>query len=100
MRPEGLRGDIKVTEMTGDESEEAMLKLLFHIRQENIRQNRQLFDYSRPSDEFFCATDPQPAGQFIIQRDYDAEVKIEAITASLPVGITSAVLQIGRERVL
>jgi hypothetical protein len=97
-KPEGLRGDIHVTAMTEDESEQAMLRLLFHIRQENIRANRQLFDHSRPSDEYFNSPDPQPAGAFTIQRDYDGPVRIESILASIPVGTTSALLDIGRER--
>jgi len=97
-KPEGLRGDIHVSAMTGDESEQAMLRLLFHIRQENIRANRQLFDHSRPSDEYFNSPDAQGAGSFTLQREYDGPVRIESITASLPVGITSAFLDIGRER--
>lgn len=100
MHPEGLTGDIKVSEMTEAQSQETMLKLLFHIRQQNIRQNRQLFDHSRPTDEYFSSPDPQPAGDFTIQRDYDQTVRIESILASLPIGITSAVLKLGRERTI
>lgn len=99
-RPEGLRGDIKVLDLTDAEKEEAMLKLLFHMRQENIRQNRQLFDHSRPVDEYFTSVDAQPAGDFTIQRNYDQEVRIQSVIASLPIGVTSAVLKLGRERVI
>ena len=100
IRPQGLRGDIQVHEMTDEESEKTMLRLLFHIRQETIRQNRQLFDHSRPVDEFQGIPDPQPAGDFEIQPNYGITVRIEGILASLPVGVTSAVLTLGRERVI
>lgn len=99
-RPEGLRGDIKVTELTDAEHDEALLKLLFHQRQELIRANRQLFDHSKPVDTFYGSPDSQPAGDYEIQPDYSSTVRIESITASLPVGITSAVLQLGRERII
>lgn len=99
-RPEGLRGDIKVTEMTEAETEEAHLKLLFHIRQENIRQNRRLYDHSKPVDEYYDSPDPQPAGDFEIQPNYDGVVRIEGILVTVPVGATSAVLKLGRERTI
>ena len=99
-RPQGLRGDIKVEELSETEHDETLLRLLFHIRQENIRQNRQLFNHSRPVDTYYTAVDPQPAGDYEIQPDYSSTVRIESITASLPVGITSAVLQLGRERII
>jgi len=100
VHPQGLRGDIKVEELSDTEHDETLLRLLFHIRQQSIRQNRQLFDHSRPSDVYISVPDPQPAGDFEFMPDYSSTVRIESITASLPVGMTSAVLQIGRERLI
>lgn len=101
VRPQGLRGDIQVLgEMTDAEYQETIAKLLFHIRQENIRQNRQLYDHSKPLDTYYTAVDPQPAGDYEIQPDYSSTVRVESITASLPIGMTSAVLQLGRERII
>lgn len=98
--PEGLKGDIKVNELSETEHDETILRLLFHIRQQNIRQNRQLFDHSRPVDEYTGSPDPQPAGDYEIQPNYSSTVRVESILASLPVGITGAVLQLGRERLI
>lgn len=99
-RPQGLRGDIKVSELTDAEHDETLLKLLFHIRQENIRSNRQLFDHSRPVEEWFNAPDSQPAGEFEIQPNYAIPVRVDGAFFSLPVGMTSAVLNLGRERTI
>lgn len=99
-RPEGLRGDISVREMTEDESTEAMLKLLLGIRQENIRQSRMLYDHSRPIEEYAGVLDPQPAGDFDIMPSYSICSKIDNITASIPVGTTAATLFLGTERII
>lgn len=96
--PEGLKGPLKVSEMTDDDYQETHLKLLIGIRQECIRTNRQLKDLSNPFDEYYSAPDPVPAGTYEIQPDYATECRIESILASLPVGITLAVLELGRER--
>lgn len=96
--PEGLKGPLRIAEMTDDEYQEAHLKMLLGIRQECIRTNRLLRDMSRPFDEFFNAPDPQPAGTFEVQPDYATECRIESILVSLPVGVTSALLELGRER--
>lgn len=96
--PEGLKGPLRVAEMTDDDYQEAHLKLLLGIRQEMIRQNRQIHDESKPSDAYYNAPDPVPAGTYEIQPDYSCEVRLESIFASLPVGMTSALLELGRER--
>lgn len=93
-------GEIPVKLLTDEEHNETLLKLLFHIRQENIRQSRQLFDHSRPVEEFFNAPDAVPAGEYEIQPNYSVPVRIDGAFFSLPVGITSAVLNLGRERTL
>jgi hypothetical protein len=84
--------------MTDDDYQEAHLKLLMGIRQECIRTNRLVFDASRPVDEYLNVIDPQPAGDYEIQPDYAMPIRIGSIFASLPVGITKAVLQLGTER--
>lgn len=96
--PEGLKGPLRIAEMTDDDYQEAHLKMLLGIRQECIRTNRLLRDNSRPFDEFFNAPDPVPAGSYEIQPDYATECRIESILVSLPVGVTSALLELGRER--
>ena len=94
---EGLR-DIKVTELTHDDMQEAQLKMLVAIRQETIRQSRQLYNHSNPVDEYFSMPDAPTAGDFEIQPDFEIWENYNSILASLPVGMTSAVLQFGRER--
>lgn len=97
-RPQGLTGDIDISKLTDDEHDETILKLLFHIRQQNIRANRQLFDHSRPVEEWFNAPDAVPADTYEIQPNYHMPVRIDGLFASLPIGMTSAVLNLGRER--
>lgn len=96
--PEGLKGPLRIAEMTDDDYQEAHLKLLMGIRQECIRTNRLLKDASMPFDEYYDAPDPVPAGAYEIQPDYATECRIESILVSLPVGITAALLELGRER--
>lgn len=98
--PEGLKGPLRIAEMTDDDYQEAHLKLLMGIRQESIRQNQMLKNHSMPFDEFFNAPDPvlASAGPFEIQPDFATECRIESILVSLPVGITLALLELGRER--
>lgn len=98
MRPEGLRGDIKIAELSEDEHAEAQLKLLFGMRQELIRANRQLYNHANPFEEYYGILDPQPAGDFEIQPTFSMPSRIESAFASLPVGITSAILTLGTER--
>jgi hypothetical protein len=53
---------------------------------------RGIRDYSKPVDEYF--TSAPFAGPCTIVAAYSTQVRIESVTASLPVGITSAVLQL------
>lgn len=55
---------------------------------------RGIRDYSKPVDEYEYQTTPFP-GPLTIVAAYSNQVRIESITASLPLGITSAVLQLG-----
>lgn len=59
-----------------------------------VRIARGIRDYSRPVDEYFVSQSPF-AGPIYIVAAFSSQVRIESLTASLPVGITSAILQLG-----
>lgn len=81
------------------DTEQAKLQMLFAHRQELLRQSRKLYDYSHPVDEWVSDATPN-AGPIEIQPDYEIPERIEQITASLPIGITSATLQLGQRNII
>jgi hypothetical protein len=54
------------------------------------------FDYSHPVDEYAPQGSPGPQQSVTVQPDYDMPERIEAITVVIPVGATSALLQLGQ----
>lgn len=82
------------TLLAGTETEDQKLKLLISIKLEMERQNRRLFNYAHPADEYAVIT----TGTTTIQPDYDSPVKYESILYCLPLGTTSAILNIGSNR--
>lgn len=86
-------------EMTTEER--AKLGVQFQQRQLLERIARQLYDHSNPVDEWSSSSGVDIAtGSVEIMPDYEIPERIESITASLPVGITSAVLQLGQRYVV
>lgn len=75
--------------------DEQVYRTLLDIRQNLIRQNRQTYDRSKPVDEYEYNQGPF-AGPVIIQPQFGLTVRFDTIIFSLPIGITAAVLQIGR----
>lgn len=53
------------------------------------------FDYSHPVDEYAPIGNPGPQQSLTVQSDYDMPERIEHITCVIPVGATSATLQLG-----
>jgi hypothetical protein len=68
---------------------------LAHTRLEQQRMSRKLFDYQRPVDEYQSTNGWPNNGIMELQSTYEMPEMIEHIAASLPIGITSAVLQLG-----
>lgn len=77
------------------DKDEQVLRSLYDMRQESIRQSRMLYDYSKPVDEYEWNLTAFP-GPITIQPQFGLTVRFHTIVFSLPAGITSAVLQIGR----
>lgn len=76
------------------------LHMLAALHQEAVRIGRRLYDRSMPVDEYAFSPDPNPVGVDITwQPDYEQEIRVESITASLPIGITAAVIQLGQRRI-
>lgn len=60
-----------------------------------------LYDFSRPVDEYVTIpAAAAPVNGIIIQPDYTVAEKYETILVSLPLGITSATLEIGTDRLI
>lgn len=78
-----------------DATDEAKLKLATAQLAELKRQSRMLYDHSNPVDEYETSTGQPANGIVTIMPNYEIAERIEAIIASLPVGTTSAVLQLG-----
>lgn len=87
-------GQRAVDRHTSDYEEVTVEDLLQNIALDLRRLARQNFDSSNPVDE--CVTSALPVlSPVTIMRDYDIPERIESITVLLPVGITSATLQLG-----
>jgi hypothetical protein len=77
--------------------ERAVLGSLFQQRELLLRIARQVYDHSNPVDEWSSQATPPPVGSPVaIQPDYEIPERIDCITASLPVGITGAVVDLGQ----
>lgn len=81
--------------VVAQDPDEQVLRSLADMRQESIRQSRMLYDYSKPVDEYEWNLTGFP-GPVTIQPQFGLTVRFHSIVFSLPVGITAAVLQIGR----
>lgn len=75
--------------------EQAVLGNLYQQRELLLRIARQVYDHSNPVDEWESQTTAPPATVELFP-DYEIPERIDCITASLPVGVTSAVLQLGQ----
>lgn len=53
------------------------------------------FDYSHPVDEYAPTGNPGAQASLTVQPDYDMPEKIDHVTYVIPVGATSALLQLG-----
>ena len=76
-----------------------LLKLMYAQHQEMVRQSRKLYDYSHPVDEYQWGAVPAD-GEIIIQPNWQMSERIDNICASLPLGITKAVLQLGDRQIV
>ena len=65
------------------------------IKYQQLADNR-LFDYSHPADEYAPQGTASIFSTITIQPDYDMPVRYEHITVIVPVGATSAQLQLGQ----
>lgn len=74
---------------------EIVLRQLEELRREAKRQSNLLYNYSKPVDEYEYNTTPF-AGPVVIQAQYGLTEHIQNVVYSLPIGITAAVLQLGR----
>lgn len=88
---------LKVDELTPHER--AVLGVMYHQRDTLLRISRQLFNHSNLVDEWSSSGDPTD-GVITLIPDYDMEVQITTITASLPVGIKSATLTLGQRTIV
>lgn len=57
------------------------------------------FDYTHPVDEYAPQGTPGPVQSLTIQSDYDMPERIETILVVIPVGATSALLQLGQRSI-
>lgn len=80
--------------------EKAILGAVLRQQQELTRIARKLYDYTHPVDEFQSNDGVPVDGVIQIMPDYTGTVRIETITASLPVGITKAALQLGNRKIV
>lgn len=78
-----------------DETAEAHFKMLAAQHLELQRQSRKLYDHSNPFDEFQSSSGAPAGGTITVNPDYEIPERVEAILASLPVGITYAELKLG-----
>lgn len=83
--------------LAGTETADHALKLMLAIQQELRRANRQLFDHSNPVDEFEIIG---TSGTTTIKTDFDSTEIYTALLYCLPLGTTTASLQIGTNRVI
>lgn len=87
---------LNMEELTPHET--AVLGNLFQQRELLLRIARQVYDHSNPVDEWE-SQDTAPPLTVELFPDYEIPERIDCITASLPVGITSAILQLGQRRI-
>lgn len=77
-----------------DTTMDMFLKSQAALHMQLVRINRQTYNKSRPVDEYQGLN--SPTLQLTWLAEYALQERIESITASLPVGITTAVLQLGQ----
>jgi hypothetical protein len=84
--------------LTDDEAVAAHLQALVNLNQEMTRLRRQAFNYANPVDDYEAIG--VGAASVTIRTEFDISVLYESLMFSLPVGVTSATLQIGTNRAI
>lgn len=80
--------------------EKAILGAVLRQQQELTRIARKLYDFTHPVDEWNSNAGVPSDGIITLIPDYTGSVRIETITASLPIGITRAVLTLGQRDII
>jgi hypothetical protein len=85
--------------VTENGEHEAAFVMMAAIHKALTRMERRLYDHSHPVDERISLATAAPL-TMTIQPDFEIRERIESVTASLPVGITSANLKLGQDTIL
>jgi hypothetical protein len=97
-RPYPQRGRTSSVVLSEKETDDQKIKALVATVAELRRLNRKLFNYASPVEEYEWISGAPANGIVTIRPDYDYTVMIETLLFSLPVGCTSAVLDLGSNR--